>query len=399
VGRLERGSRRLHGSASTIFAESARLVELHRGIDLGVGAPDFECPDAVKQIAIAAIHDGRNQYSPIPGTPELRRAVADHAARFRNMTVDPDSMILITSGATEGVLCALLALIDPGDEVVVFEPFYDTYPAQIAFAGGVMRTVALYSPDDAHPGWWFDPDQLASAFGPRTRLVLLNTPHNPTGKVFTTAELQAIAALCVSHDVIALCDEVYEHIIYPGSGHVSLASLPEMAERTITVSSGGKTFNATGWKVGWAIAAPGLRELLLHTHQYVTATVPAPFQAAIAAGLALPDRYFEDLALGYARRRRCLHDALAAVALQAPATQGTYFLLVDVHAAGFASDREFCRFFHERIGIATIPCSAFFTPERAGNARWARLAFCKPDRNLDAAADRLLRLGAPGATP
>jgi N-succinyldiaminopimelate aminotransferase len=165
------------------------------------------------------------------------------------------------------------------------------------------------------------------------------------------------------------------------------------------VSSGGKTFNATGWKVGWAIAAPPLRELLLHTHQYVTATVPAPFQAAIAAGLALPDCYFEELALGYARRRQRLHDALAAVALQAPPTQGTYYLLVDAHAAGFAGDREFCRFLHEQVGIATIPCSAFFMPDRAGSTRWVRLAFCKPDRNLDAAADRLLRLGAPGPTP
>lgn len=358
-----------------------------------MGAPDFDCPDAMKQVAARAIHDGRNQYSPVPGMPELRRAVADHAARFRNMVVDPEAMVVITSGATEGVLCALLALVDPGDEVIVFEPFYDAYPAQIAFAGGVMRPVALHPPDEAHPQWWFDPAELAAAFGPRTRLVLLNTPHNPTGKVFTAAELEAIGALCLRHDVVAVCDEVYEHITYPGSGHVSIGSLPGMADRTITVSSGGKTFNATGWKVGWAIAPRPLRELLLHTHQYITATVPGPLQLAISAGLALPDSYFEELALGYVRRRQRLRDALATVALRAPATQGTYFLLVDVHASGFASDREFCRLFHEQIGIATIPCSAFFTPDRPGGRRWVRLAFCKPDRTLDAAADRLLRLG------
>jgi N-succinyldiaminopimelate aminotransferase len=388
-----RASTRVRSLAPTVFSEFSALAARVGAVNLGQGFPDFDGAESVREAAVRALRAGQNQYAPGIGAVSLRRAVARHAERFHRLTVDPDSMVVITCGATEAIFDAIQGLVDPGDEVVLFEPFYDSYAAGVLMAGGLLRPVPLCPPDGSHPCWWFDAGALEAAFSARTRLVLLNTPHNPTGKVFGRAELEQIAALCQHWGAVAVVDEVYEHLTYGEARHLSLATLSGMAERTLTVSSAAKTFGFTGWKVGWAMGPRVLRDAVLQAHQYVTFAVPTPLQEAVATALELPDSYFAELQAAYARRRGKLLEALEAAGLTPWEPEGAYFACTDVSGRGFADDDSFCRHLTTEVGVAAIPLSAFYLdPSRAPCV--ARFAFCKSDTTLDEAARRL-RTGRP----
>ena len=378
----------------TIFSEFSALATRTGAVNLGQGFPDFDGPEEVREAAVRALRDGINQYALGAGSPNLRRAIAEHAARFHHQSVDPDRDVTVTAGATEAIFDALVGLLDQGDEAVLFEPFYDSYAASVAMAGATVRPVTLRPPEAGRPGWWFDPAELEAAFGPRTRVVVVNSPHNPTGKVFSPPELEAIASCCQRHDVVALTDEVYEHLLYPPAQHVRLATLPGMGGRTLTVSSGGKSFSFTGWKVGWAIGPPELRRAVAQAHQYVTFAVAAPLQEAIALALRLPDTYFQDLVKAYAARRDALWGSLRAAGLQPWAPQGAYFLCAPVTDFGYPSDDAFCRWLTTEVGVAAIPLSAFYArPALAPQV--ARFAFCKTDAVLSEASRRLGHLKRP----
>ncbi|GHG95925.1 aminotransferase class I/II-fold pyridoxal phosphate-dependent enzyme [Comamonas sp. JC664] len=376
--------------ATTVFSEFSALAVKHGAVNLGQGFPDFDGPDAIKDAAQRAIREGGNQYAMGAGARDLRVAIAEHSARFHGQTVDPDTMVTVTSGATEAILDTLLGLVDPGDEVVAFEPFYDSYDANITFVGATARYVPLRPPDAGHAQWWFDRDEVRAAFGPRTRLLILNTPHNPTGKVFTRDELTFLAELCAEYDVKVLSDEVYEHIVFAPARHLRPATVPGLAERTVTVSSGGKTFSLTGWKVGWVIAPPPLRDAVQRAHQFVTFATAAPLQAAMAAALRLPDTYFDGLAASYVSKRERLLAGLREAGLRAFTPEGSYFILADIAGQGFADDVAFCRHLVSEVGVAAIPPSVFYGPEhRHLGQGLARFAFCKTEAVLDEAARRL----------
>jgi len=383
-------ARRIRDVTTTVFAEFSALAIRHGAVNLGQGFPDFDGPEAIRELAIAAIRDGLNQYAPSSGLPELKQAVADHAQRFYRQVVDAATEVAITSGATEGLLDAILGLVDPGDEVVLFEPYYDSYAANVTMAGGTARYVLLHPPDAGHANWWFDATELETAFSERTKLVVVNTPHNPTGKVFDRVELEAIADLCVRHDVIALTDEVYEHIVFPPAEHVRLATLPGMAARTVTLSSAGKSFSCTGWKIGWAIANPELLAAVTRVHQFATFAVAPAFQRAVAGALALPDAYFDELRRSYAARRDLLLETLHEAELRPLGPQGSYFAIAQIDGLGFENDVAFCRYLTREVGVAAIPTSAFYSSEQAVHGSGlVRFAFCKRDQTLLQARDRL----------
>jgi aspartate/methionine/tyrosine aminotransferase len=384
------GADRVAGFGTSIFTEITALAVEHDAVNLGQGFPDFAAPDFVKQAAARHIRDDRNQYAASPGVPRLRAALGDEWRRLYPdaRAVDPASEITVGSGATEMLHDALLATVNPGDEVIVFEPAYDAYGPDVAMAGGVVRAVPLAPPD-----WRFDAERLAAAFGPRTRALILNTPHNPTGKVFTRAELEAIAALCRRHDVLVISDEVYGEILFDGAAHVPIATLPEMFERTITIGSMGKTFSVTGWKVGWAIAPAPLTAAVRAVHQFVTFTNAAPFQEALADVLpaAVENGYYAQLRADYTRRRDLLARVLRGAGLEPLPIGGAYFLLTDIGALGFPSDLDFCRTLVTEVGVAAIPTSVFY--ERPGSAPpVARFCFAKKDETILAAGPRLARL-------
>lgn len=378
-------TRRLQGFGTSIFAEVTALALRHGAVNLGQGFPDFDGPDFVKEAAITALREGRNQYSPMIGTPELRRAVAEHQRRFYGLDYDPDAEVTVYSGATEAIHSTLQALLDPGDEVVLFEPFYDSYPACIALAGAQARVVTLRAPRFA-----YEPAELEGMISERTRAILINTPNNPSGKVFTRAELEHVADLCRKHDLLAITDEVYEHMTYDAA-HVPLASLPGMRERTITISSTGKTFSLTGWKIGYTCASAELSAATRSVHQFVTFCVATPFQHAMATALGAPDAYFEALARDYRARRdrlcRGLEDAGFGVLVPA----GTYFVQADIRPLGFEDDVELCRLLPGRVGVAAIPTSAFYANKAEGR-HLVRFAFCKTDATLDEGIRRLRAL-------
>jgi N-succinyldiaminopimelate aminotransferase len=375
---------------TTVFSEFSALAQKHGAVNLGQGFPDFDGPEAVKEAALRAIRDGVNQYAMGMGARDLRLAIAEHAARFYGQQVDPDTMITVTSGATEAILDVILGLVDPGDEVVAFEPFYDSYDANITFVGAKARYVPLRAPDAKHPQWWIDWAELEAAFGPRTRLLILNSPQNPTGKVFTREELERIGALCAKHDVKVLSDEVYEHIVFAPARHVRPAMVPSLAERTVTVSSMGKTFSLTGWKIGWVIAPPPLRDAVQRAHQFVTFATASPLQAATAAALRLPDGYFQELAASYLARREKLLRGLREAGLPSHAPEGSYFILADISHLGFPDDVAFCRHLVTQVGVAAIPPSVFYSPEHKHLGQgFARFAFCKTDGVLEEGARRL----------
>ncbi|RJS17624.1 aminotransferase [Corallococcus sp. H22C18031201] len=381
---------------TTVFSEFSALAAKHGAVNLGQGFPDFDGPEAVKEAAQRAIRDGINQYAMGVGAKDLRQAIAEHALRFHGQTVDPDTMVTVTSGATEAILDVLLGLVNPGDEVVAFEPFYDSYDANVAFLGATSRYVPLRPPDAAHATWWFERDEVRAAFGPRTRLLILNTPHNPTGKVFTREELEFLGGLCAEHGAWVLSDEVYEHLVFAPARHLRPATLPVFADRTVTVSSAGKSFSLTGWKVGWVIAPPPLRDAVQRAHQFVTFATASPLQAAVATALRLPDSYFEDLARLYLGKRERLLAGLREAGLPVHTPEGSYFILADIARHGFADDVAFCRHLVTEVGVAAIPPSVFYSPEhRHLGQGMARFAFCKTDAVLDEASKRLRARLAP----
>jgi N-succinyldiaminopimelate aminotransferase len=384
-GRVPFLNDRLQGFGTTIFAEMSALAVRTGAINLGQGFPDTDGPDAVKQAAIDAILAGHNQYPPGIGVPELRAAIAQHQHRFYGLRFDPDTEVLVTAGATEAIAAALLALCQPGDEVVTFEPYYDSYAACIAMAGANRRLVTLRTPDYA-----FDPDELRAAITPRTRLMLVNSPHNPTGKVFDADELALIARLCVEHDLLAVTDEVYEHLVFEGE-HRPLASFPGMRERTVTVSSGGKTFSFTGWKIGWVCATPELTTAVRTAKQFLTYVSGGPFQHAIAVGLGLPDSYFTEFARDLRVKRDHLCAGLADAGFEVFVPSGTYFVTADIRPLGEEDGLAFCRALPARCGVVAVPNAVFYDDVEAGRPL-VRFACCKRVEVLDEAVSRLKRL-------
>jgi N-succinyldiaminopimelate aminotransferase len=376
-------NRRLEGLGTTIFAEMSARAVATGSINLGQGFPDRDGPPEIARAAADAILAGRgNQYPPGPGIPELRQAIAAHEHRFYQAAYDPDTEILVTAGATEAVAATLLALVEPGDEVIAFEPYYDSYAANIAMAGADRVPVTLRP-----PAFRPDLDELHDAITPRTRLILLNSPHNPTGSVFTRDELAAIAALAVEHDLLVVTDEVYEHLIFQGE-HVPITTFPGMRERTVRISSAGKTFAFTGWKIGWVMASPELVSAVKTTKQFLTFVSGGPFQYAIAQALALPDAYYETLRRDLQTQRDLLTTGLAGLGFEVYPPQGTYFVLTDIASLGERDGLEFCRTLPERAGVVAIPSALFYDHAEAARTQ-VRFAFCKRPEVLTQALDRL----------
>ena len=386
---------RLQGFGTTVFAEMSALAVATASVNLGQGFPDYPGPPEVLEVARSAIGTAADQYPPGPGIPELRAAAAEHQQRFQGLRYDPEREVLITAGATEALTATLLALLDPGDEVVLFEPMYDSYAAAVAMAGGVLRPVPLRPPAEEVGSWTFDADELTAAVGPSAKLLLLNTPHNPTGKVFTTDELALIAALAVERNLLVLTDEVYEHLVFAGAEHVSIAGLPGMRERTLVVSSAGKTFNVTGWKIGWICGPPALVAAVRTAKQFLTYVNGGPFQPAVAIGLRLPDTYFVELARDLQYRRDVLVEGLHAAGLRTIVPEATYFVTVDVRGVQPDGDGlAFCRALPERAGVVAVPTVVFYDPAHADLGRsLVRFAFCKSDAVLGEAVRRLAELG------
>ncbi|MEV4418011.1 pyridoxal phosphate-dependent aminotransferase [Catellatospora sp. NPDC049609] len=377
---------RMRPFGTTIFATMSALAVKTGAVNLGQGFPDTDGPAEMLDAAAKALRDGYNQYPPGPGLPVLRQAIAAHQRRFWGLDYDPDGEVVVTAGATEAIAAAILALCEPGDEVVCFEPYYDSYAASIALAGAVRRPVTLRPGPDGRYG--FDPDRLRAAFGPRTKLVLLNSPHNPTGKVFTRAELRLVAELCQEFGAYAVTDEVYEHLVFDdaGSPHVPLATLPGMRERTLRISSAGKTFSCTGWKVGWASGPAALVSAVLRVKQFLTFVNAGPFQPAVAVALGLPDAYFTGFTTGLQERRDQLRAGLADAGFGVLAAEGTYFITTDIRPLGGADGIEFCLGLPERSGVVAIPAQVFYDDVDAGR-HLVRFAFCKrPEVIADAVA-------------
>ena len=370
---------------TTIFAEMSAMAVATKSVNLGQGFPDTDGPAVVAEAAAAAIMAGRgNQYPPGPGVPELRRAITAHQQRFYGLDVNPDTEVLVTAGATEAIAAALLALTEPGDEVIAFEPYYDSYAACIALAGAVRVPVTLRP-----PGFRPDLDALRAAITPRTRLILLNSPHNPTGAVFSRAELTAIADLAVEHDLLVITDEVYEHMVFDGE-HVPIVTLPGMAGRTVTISSAGKTFAFTGWKIGWVTGSAELVTAVRTVKQFLTFVSGGPFQYAVAEGLALPDSYYAQLNGDLRARRDLLCDGLAEAGFAVYRPAGTYFVTTDISALGETDGIAFCRSLPERAGVVAIPAAVFYDDAKAGESL-VRFAFCKKPEVLQEALTRLRR--------
>jgi N-succinyldiaminopimelate aminotransferase len=375
--------RALRPFGTSIFTEITALAVRTGAVNLGQGFPDFDAPDFVKEAAVRAIRDGHNQYARPYGVPALAEAIAAHQERFHGLRYDPLEEVTVVAGATEALHATISGILEPGDEVVLFEPFYDAYRPDLAMAGAAWRTVRLDP-----PGFALDAGALEAAVGPRTRAIVVNTPHNPTGKVFTRAELELIAEVCRRRDLVAITDEVYEHLAFDAP-HLSLAALPGMRERTVVISSAGKTFGCTGWKIGWACAPPSLTSGVRAAHQFVTFTNGTPFQHAVAAALAADDAFYARLAADYRARRDALTAGLAAAGLDVLPVQGSYFAIADLGAGG--DDVEFCRTLPARCGVAAIPVSAFYG-EEAPVKRLVRFAFCKRDETLGEGIRRLATL-------
>lgn len=388
--RLAHLNARLQGLGTTIFAEMTALAMRHDAVNLGQGFPDIEGPAAIRDAAIDAMRAGHNQYAPGTGVPALRMAIAEHQRRRYGLTFDADTEVTVTAGATEAIAASILALCEVGDEVVTFEPYYDSYAANIAMAGAVRRTVTLRPPD-----FRFDAGELAAAITPRTRMIVLNTPHNPTGKVFTAEELRQIAEVCVANDLLAITDEVYEHLVFEGR-HVPLATFDGMRERTVTISSAGKSFSFTGWKVGWACAPPALTTALRTTKQFMSFTNGTPFQHAVAHGLSLGEEVFEELTTRYRERRDQLCAGLRALGFEVFDVGGTYFATVDIRSQGFDDGMDFCLRLPERVGVAAVPEVVFYDDKKVG-APLVRFAFCKSEALIDEGLARLAKMGRGSA--
>ncbi|MGN5379571.1 pyridoxal phosphate-dependent aminotransferase [Streptomyces lasalocidi] len=379
-------NRRLAEFGTTIFAEMSALATATGAINLGQGFPDTDGPEEVREAAVRALREGRgNQYPPGPGIPELRAAICAHQQRRYGLSYDPGTEVLVTAGATEAIAASMLALLEPDDEVVALEPYYDSYAASIAMAGGRRVPVTL-RPDDT--GFRLDLDELRAAVTGRTRLLLINTPHNPTGTVLTRAELTAIAELAVERDLLVVTDEVYEHLVFDDAEHLPLATFPGMRERTVTIGSASKTFSFTGWKVGWVTGSPELVGAVRSVKQFLTYVSSGPFQYAVAEALALPDSYFEDFRRSMQTRRDLLAEGLTAAGFRVFAPAGTYFITTDIRPLGEKDGFAFCRTLPERAGVVAIPNAVFYDDREAG-APFVRFAFCKREDVLREAAQRL----------
>ena len=381
-----RASAKADRFTESVIREMTRLAHVHGAVNLSQGFPDFAAPEEVKEAARRAVSSDINQYAITWGARSLREAIAAKFQSLYGVPVDPEREITVTCGSTEAIVASLLAVLDPGDEAVVFEPFYENYGPDAILSGAVPRFVKLRPPD-----WSFDPDELARAFGPRTRAIVVNTPHNPTGKVFTRAELEMIADLCQRHDAVALTDEIYEHILYDDARHVPIASLPGMKERTITINGMSKTYAVTGWRVGWAIAPAPLTNAIRKVHDFLTVGAAAPLQEAGAVALKLPDRYYKDLADGYDRRRKRMLELLDKAGFRTYRPSGAYYVMTDITELNWNDDVAFARHMVEEVRVAVVPGSSFYSDPRDGR-RQVRFAFCKKDETLDEAERRLSKL-------
>ena len=377
-------ARRTEGFTESVIREMTRLNAIHGGINLAQGFPNFAAPSAIKEAAKRAIDADVNQYAITWGSKSLRDALAATYADLYGMAVDPETMLTVTCGATEAMISTLLAIIDPGDEVIVLEPFYENYGPDADIAGATPVYVPLRPPQNV-----FDPDQLRAAFGPRTKAIIVNTPNNPTGRVFSREELSFIAELCITHDAIAITDEIYEHILYQGT-HIPIATLPGMAERTITISGASKTFSVTGWRVGWIVAPAALTAGIRKVHDFVTVGAPAPLQEAVAAGLALGRPYYQTLSGEYRARRDILVPALQRAGFSPNVPEGAYYVLCDITPFGFDDDTAFARWLVSKVGVAGVPGSSFYSRPELGR-HLIRFTFCKTHDLLNAAAERLSR--------
>jgi aspartate/methionine/tyrosine aminotransferase len=383
-----RGSQRLTTFSDSIFPEMTRLAELHAAVNLSQGFPDFPAPEPLKQAACDAIRNDVNQYSIAFGAAPLREAIADQFRARHGVTVDPEREITVCCGSTEAMLSTILAAVDPGDEVIVFEPFYENYGPGAIMAGATPVYVKLWPPD-----WRLDPERLRAAFSSRTRAIVINTPTNPTGKVYTRAELELIAALCREWDVLAIADEIYEHIVFDGHEHVAIASLPGMAERTVTISALSKTYSVTGWRIGWAIAPAALTPGIRKMHDFLTIAAPSPLQEAGAVAMRLPAAYYRDLAAQYQRLRDWLIAILEERGFVCYAPAGAYYVMTDVSAFGFESDVAFARYLVKEVGVAAIPGSSFYS-NPADGVSLVRFCFSKTDETIREAERRLQKLAA-----
>ncbi len=383
---------RVSGFTESAIREMTRLSLEHGAINLGQGFPDFPAPDVIKDAAMRAIAEDDNQYTVTWGTKAFREAIAAKTARtYPGWEPDPFSEVTVTCGATEGMMAAILGIIDPGDEIVVFEPFYESYAPDAQMAGATIRYVTLHE-----PGWRIDPDELRAAFTPRTRGIIVGSPHNPTGKVFTREELALIAELCQQHDVICFADEIYEHIVYDGTRHVPMATMPGMADRTVTINAMSKTYSVTGWRVGWVIAAPELTNGIRRAHDFMTVCAAAPLQAAGITALALPADYYTDLAGVYQGKRDRIVGVLESVGFVPSVPSGAYYVMADISAVTGEDDHTFSRRLVRDIGVGAVPGSSFYSRRDLGHTR-VRFAFPKRPETLDAAAERLARLRPKGS--
>jgi aspartate/methionine/tyrosine aminotransferase len=379
-------SRRTANFTESVIREMTRLAARHGAVNLAQGFPDFEAPTEVKEAARAAIAADVNQYAITWGAKPLRDAIAAKCLRTYGLEIDPEREITVCCGSTEGMIAALLSIIDPGDEVVIFEPFYENYGPDAELCGAVPRFVPLRPPD-----WTFDPEELRRAFTPRTKAIVLNSPNNPTGKVFTRAELETIAALCREHDALALTDEIYEHIVYDGAVHIPIATLPGMRERSVLVNSMSKTYSVTGWRVGWVIAPPDITASIRKVHDFLTVGAAAPLQQAGAIALAFPAEYYARLAREYAARRDALLPLLERAGFRCFQPRGAYYVMADISAFGFPDDLACVRHLIEHVGVAAVPGSSFFSAPAAGS-RFVRFCFCKKYETLESAGALLSRM-------
>jgi aspartate/methionine/tyrosine aminotransferase len=390
------GEKRLLSDKAARFTESViremtRQAMMHGAINLAQGFPDFAAPDEIKRAAREAIAADCNQYAITWGARPLREAVARQMMLWQRLDVDPETEITVCCGSTEAMIASLMAITNPGDEVVIFEPFYENYGPDAILSGAAPRFVKLHPSADAAGEWTMDRDELRAAFSPRTKAIIVNTPNNPTGKVFTRAELECIRDLCVEFDAIAITDEIYEHILYDGAEHLSLARLDGMRGRTITINGMSKTYSVTGWRVGWAVAPPPLTNAIRKVHDFLTVGAAAPLQAAGAVALALPPSYYAQLATAYCGRRDRLLAALRAAGFRVFVPRGAYYIMTDISTFGFPDDVSFAQHLVKEIGVAVVPGSSFYSDPGLG-AHQVRFAFCKRDATLDEAAARLLRL-------
>jgi len=385
------GSKKATQFTESVIREMTRLNQLHGGVNLSQGFPDFPAPEIVKEAACAAIRADVNQYAVTWGTRGLREAIAASFTRRFGVPVSADEQVTVCCGATEAMMATMMAIIDPGDEVIVFEPFYENYGPDAILSGATPRYVTL-----REPTWSFDPDELAAAFNDRTKAIILNTPNNPTGKVFTREELETIAVLCRKWDVIAISDEIYEHIIYDGHVHVPIASIEGMADRTVTINSLSKTYSVTGWRVGWAISPPSLTGAIRKVHDFLTVGAAAPLQEAGIAALGVSGTYYDQLAAAYRRRRNRLLEILERNHFTCYTPGGAYYIMTDIRIFGFADDVEFARYLVKEIGVAAVPGSSFYRNPALGRTK-LRFCFCKKDETLDEADRRLAKLVPIGA--